>query len=46
MHGMRQAFSVFVTVDAAKGKSDRGFTKSINSLSALAAGAPLLHPCQ
>lgn len=33
-------FSVFVTLDAAPGKSDCGFTKSKNALSALAAGTP------
>ena len=36
------AFSVFVTLDARPGEHDRGFTKSLNALSALAAGAPVL----
>ena len=31
-------FSVFVTLDAARGDKDRGFTKSLNALSALASG--------
>ena len=35
-------FTVFVTLDAAKGRKDRGFTKSLNALSALACGEP--HP--
>ena len=31
-------FSVFITLDAARGIKDRGFTKSLNALSALASG--------
>lgn len=33
-----QAFSVYVTLDAAKGQKDRGFTKSLKALAALASG--------
>ena len=31
-------FTVFVTLGAARGSADRGFVKSLNSLSALASG--------
>lgn len=31
-------FTVFVTLEAAKGQKDRGFIKSLNTLSALASG--------
>jgi len=33
-------FTVFVTLDAARGQSERGFIKSLNTLSALASGKP------
>lgn len=33
-----QDFTVFVTLDASGGDKDRGFTKSLNALSALASG--------
>ena len=32
-------FTVFVTLEAAKGQKERGFIKSLNTLSALASGA-------
>ena len=35
-------FTVFVTLDASRGDKDRGFTKSLNALSALASGQPML----
>ena len=33
-----QDFTVFVTLEAARGQKDRGFTKSLKALSALAGG--------
>ena len=33
-------FTVFVTLDAARGQNERGFIKSLNTLSALANGKP------
>ncbi len=40
-------FTVFVTLEGARGQTDRGFTKSLNALSALASGelAPLKCCC-
>ncbi|KAK9916410.1 hypothetical protein WJX75_002264 [Coccomyxa subellipsoidea] len=35
-------FTVFVTLDASRGDKDRGFTKSLNALSALASGSPIV----
>ena len=35
-----QDFTAFVTLEAARGQKDRGFTKSLNALSALASGEP------
>ena len=37
-------FTAFVTLGAARGRADRGFVKSLNSLSALASGERLLWP--
>ncbi|BDA40382.1 probable mediator of DNA damage checkpoint protein 1 at C-terminar half [Coccomyxa sp. Obi] len=37
-----QDFTVFVTLDASGGDKDRGFTKSLNALSALASGSPIV----
>ena len=37
-------FTAFVTLGAARGAADRGFVKSLNSLSALASGERCLWP--